>query len=201
MSNCYIIVTLLEFFTPALANGFSVKFEWQQVSLSFLAPLSILADLNNAVGWMVSTCPLISKSSSPCINPLMSVPRGPITLGITITFIFHSLFNSLARFWYLSFFLLSFNLTLYSAGTAKSTIQLVLFLLLLLLLLLFTLCEFSHYYYYYYYYYQFEHTKPGSDDSNCFKILLLKTWVDDYLFFVYIIFLSSNISSKVVLLW
>ena len=32
--------------------------------------LSILVDLNNAVVWMVSTRPLISKSFSPCINPL-----------------------------------------------------------------------------------------------------------------------------------
>ena len=33
----------------------------------------ILADLNNAVVWIVSTCPLISKSSSPCVNPLLTV--------------------------------------------------------------------------------------------------------------------------------
>ena len=31
---------------------------------------SILADLNNAVVWMVSIRPFISKSSSPFINPL-----------------------------------------------------------------------------------------------------------------------------------
>ena len=30
--------------------------------------LGILADLNNAVVWMVSNRPLISNSSSPCIN-------------------------------------------------------------------------------------------------------------------------------------
>ena len=33
--------------------------------------LNILADLNNAVVWMISTGPLISKSSSPCTNPLV----------------------------------------------------------------------------------------------------------------------------------
>ena len=48
--------------------------------------LSILADLNNAVVWMVSTRPLISKSSSPCINPLV------IVLSASITFMFHSFF-------------------------------------------------------------------------------------------------------------
>ena len=34
--------------------------------------LSTVADLNNAVVWMVSTCPQISKSSSPFTNPLVS---------------------------------------------------------------------------------------------------------------------------------
>ena len=80
--------------------------------------LSILVVLSNVEVWMVST--LISKSSSPWINPLMTVPSAPVTIGITITFMFHSFFNSLAR--YLSFFSFSFNFTLLSAGTAKSTI-------------------------------------------------------------------------------
>ena len=52
--------------------------------------LSVLADLNNAVVWMVSTCPIISKSSSPFNNPLMTVPRAPITIGINVTFMLHS---------------------------------------------------------------------------------------------------------------
>ena len=89
--------------------------------------LSILADLNNSVLWMVSTCPLISKSSSPCTNPLMTVPRAPITISIIFTFIFYSFFNSLAKFRHLSLFSLSFNFTQGSAGTAKSTIRQVLF--------------------------------------------------------------------------
>ena len=65
--------------------------------------LSILADLKNAVVWMVSTCPLISKSSSPCANPLVTVLSVPITIGITVTFMFHSFFSSLAKSRYLSF--------------------------------------------------------------------------------------------------
>ena len=52
--------------------------------------LSILADLSNAVVWIVSTHPLISKSSSPFTNPLVTVPRAPVTIGITVTFMFHS---------------------------------------------------------------------------------------------------------------
>ena len=38
---------------------------------------------------MVSTCPLIFKSSHSCTNPLVTVPSAPITIGITITFMFH----------------------------------------------------------------------------------------------------------------
>ena len=54
--------------------------------------LSILAVLNNAVVWMVSTHPPISKSSSPFSNPLVTVPNAPITMGIIFTCMFHSFF-------------------------------------------------------------------------------------------------------------
>ena len=56
--------------------------------------LSILADLNNAVAWMVSIWPLISKSSSPFTNCLRIVPSVPITIDITVTFMFHNFFYS-----------------------------------------------------------------------------------------------------------
>ena len=104
---------------------------------SSIIVFSIIVGLNNAVVWIVTTRPLISKSSRPCTNPLMTIPRAPITIGITVTFLFHSFFlffffvfvffqfPNKSR--YLSFFSLSFNFTLWSAGTAKSTILLVLF--------------------------------------------------------------------------
>ena len=41
---------------------------------------------------MVSTCPLIFKVSSPCTNPLVTVPRAPITIDVTVSFMFHSFF-------------------------------------------------------------------------------------------------------------
>ena len=88
--------------------------------------LRILANLNYAVVWMVSTRPLISK---PFINHLVTVSRTPITIGVTVTFMFHTFFNSLARLRYLSFFSLSFNFILWSARIAKSTILQVLFFL------------------------------------------------------------------------
>ena len=84
--------------------------------------LCILADLNNAVVWMVSTRLSVSKSSSPWINPLVTVPNALITISITVTFMFHISFNSLARSWYFSLFSPSFSFTPWSAGTVKSTI-------------------------------------------------------------------------------
>ena len=92
-----------------------------------------LADLKEAVFWMVSTRPLISKSSCPSTSPLVTVPSAPITIDITVPFIFQIFFNSQASF------SSSFSFTRWSAGTAKPTIRQV---LLLLVLLLFTPLEF-----------------------------------------------------------
>ena len=55
--------------------------------------LSILAVLNNVVVWMVSTRPPTSNSSSPFSNPLVTVPKASITIGIIVTFMFHSFFQ------------------------------------------------------------------------------------------------------------
>ena len=87
--------------------------------------LRILAVLSNAVIWIVTTRPPTSKSPRPFNNPLVIVPKAPITIGTIVTFMFHSFFSSLAKSRYLSFFLHSFSFILW------------LLLLLLLLLLLF----------------------------------------------------------------
>ena len=89
--------------------------------------LSILAVFNNAVVWMVSTRSPTSKSSRPFNNPLVTVPKAPVTIGIIITFMFHSFFNSLARSRYLSLFSHSLSFILWPGGTAKSTILQILF--------------------------------------------------------------------------
>ena len=89
--------------------------------------LRILAVLNNAVIWIVSTRPPTSKSSRAFNNPLVIVPKAPITIGTIVTFMFHRFFNSLARSRYLSFFSHSFRIILWSAGIAKSTILQILF--------------------------------------------------------------------------
>ena len=108
-----IILFIWEIFTIELADG---VFFWilsesktPQVSTTLL---SILADLNNAVDGWVSTCPLISKSSSPCTNTLVTVLSAPIITGITVTFTFHSFSSSLAKSRYLFLFLLSFSFIL-----------------------------------------------------------------------------------------
>ena len=104
--------------------------------------LRILVVLSNAAIWIVSTRPPTSKSSRPFNNPLVIVPKAPITIGTIVTFMFHSFFNSLARSRYLFFFSHSFRFILWSARTTKSTILQILFFFfffffLLLLLLLF----------------------------------------------------------------
>ena len=103
----------------------------------FRTLLSFLADLNNIVVWMVSIRSLISHSSILFTNPFGSFPSILITSSITVTLMLHSFsFSSLARSlcWYL--FLFSLLFTLWSVGTAKSTIQQTLSLSLSLSLLL-----------------------------------------------------------------
>ena len=88
---------------------------------------SILAVFNNAVVWMVSTRPPISKSSCPFNNPFVTVPKAPITISIIVIFMFHVFFNSLAWLRYLPFFSHYFSFILWSVRTAKLTILQVLF--------------------------------------------------------------------------
>ena len=97
--------------------------------------LGILADLNDTDSLMVvSTCSLISMSTSPFTTPLGIVPSAPITTGITVTFMFHFVwgcvlfsflfFFSFSGKVYVVIFSLSF-IFLWSAGTPMSTIQVV----------------------------------------------------------------------------
>ena len=59
--------------------------------------LGILAVLNNAVVWMFSTTLSTSKSSRPFINPLVTVPKATITIGIIVTFMFYIFFSILLQ--------------------------------------------------------------------------------------------------------
>ena len=95
-----------------------------QVSMTLLG---ILAVFNNDVVWMVSTRPATYKSSRPFNNPLVTVPKAPITIGIIVIFMLHRFFNSLAWSRYLTLFSHSFSFILWSAGTAKSTLLQIFF--------------------------------------------------------------------------
>ena len=71
--------------------------------------LSILVVLNNAVVWMVSTCPSTSKSSNPFNNLFITVLKAPIMIGIIITSLLLLLLSLLLLFPYYLFFLLIFT--------------------------------------------------------------------------------------------
>ena len=91
--------------------------------------LSILADLENCLVFVWSPLnPFISNSSILFINSLLTVPSSPIAINICITFMFYSFLSSQARSRYSSFFSFSFSFAMWSARTAKPTIQQVLFL-------------------------------------------------------------------------
>ena len=51
--------------------------------------LSILTNRINSLVWMVFTRLFISKYTSLCTNPLVTVPCALITIGINVTFMFH----------------------------------------------------------------------------------------------------------------
>ena len=102
---------------------------------------------------MVSSRPVISKSFSSWYQSFCGCSKTPITIGIIVTFMFHSFFNSLARSRCLSFFSLSFNFTRWSAGTAKSTAKFSFFFFADYYKV--WLSGWDYYYYYYYYNYFF----------------------------------------------
>ena len=90
-----IIITIIIFLIHTSVSWLFSTGVWVTTSL-LKSPgtlLSILADLNNAVVWMVSTRPLNSKSTSPCTKPLVTVPSTPDTTGITVVFMFHFFFQ------------------------------------------------------------------------------------------------------------
>ena len=74
-----IIIYSLEFFTGV----------WVTASVLVSPGHFSVTVLINAVVWIVSTRPLTSKSSSSFNNPLVTVPKAPITIGIIVTSMFH----------------------------------------------------------------------------------------------------------------
>ena len=87
-----LLYTRIEFFISALLMDFPWSLSESKSPQISRTLLSILAVLNNVVVWMFSTHPTTCKSSSPFTNPLVTVPNAPITIGIIVTFMFHSFF-------------------------------------------------------------------------------------------------------------
>ena len=95
--------------------------------------LSIPADLNNTVVWMVSTSPFISNASS-LFTFLWGLYRAyQLQLVSRSPSCFHCFFSSLARSRCLSLFSLSFNFTPLSAETLLLLLLLLYFLRIFLL--------------------------------------------------------------------
>ena len=88
-----------DFFTLALVDGLSLDFGGGGSKSPHISStlLSILADLNNAVVWIVLIRPPLFKSSSPLSKRLESVPSAQMTIGITVILMFLSFLRSLAR--------------------------------------------------------------------------------------------------------
>ena len=128
----YYYILLQESFSQRLLINFHWSLSDSKSSRISRILLSIPANLNSGVVWMVSTLPVIFKSSTHFNNLSVTVPRVPIIIGIIVTFMFHNFFSSLARSMYLSF-LLSFNFTLWSTGTAKKVCMFSIFFLLIII--------------------------------------------------------------------
>ena len=98
---------------PALAELFSLEFEWSQLFSCLPNSPQYFEDIYNPVVFMVSFLPLNSKSSSPFINPLRIVLGTQITIGVTVIFMLHCCFFFILFLWkflctYLSFFFFDF---------------------------------------------------------------------------------------------
>ena len=130
-SNAFLVWYLLSFwiFLTSFSHQnklIAIYSKSPQVSRTLL---SILANLNNAVG---SFDGLSSSSDFQLFQfPYHAFETILIASVITSIPVFHSFLNSLERFKYLSLFLFSLIFTLWSAGMAKITIQLVYFFLLI----------------------------------------------------------------------
>ena len=88
---------------------------------------SILANLTNAIAWIVSTRSIISKSSGPFSISLVILVQRSNYNWYNRHFHLSQCFDSLSKSRYLSLFSLSFNFTVWSIGTIKSTVLHALF--------------------------------------------------------------------------
>ena len=124
------------FFTPALVLHWCLS-DSKSPSVSRTL-VSIQADLNNAIVWMVSTCLLISKSSRSFGNYSKRTNYNWYPRYLHFSY----LFSSLARSKYVSLFLRSFLFTLWSAETEMFTIRQVLFIIIIIIIISYAIASY-----------------------------------------------------------
>ena len=93
-----------------------MDFEWQQVSSSQLDSSQYSGPSQKCSGLDGQQSSFYFQVLLSLYFPLVTLPRAPITIGIIVTFMFHSFFNPRASSTY-SFSSFSFNISLWSAGT------------------------------------------------------------------------------------
>ena len=117
-------VSYIDILTPLI---FHTSVSWgffTRVTVSFLKSPGLFSVFWPILVMLLSGWSLLILWFLSLVVPLSNhsgiVPSAPIAIGITVTFMFHSLFvfSSLARCWKLSLFSVYSNFTLWSAGTA-----------------------------------------------------------------------------------
>ena len=106
-SCCYYFFTLLKVFHTRVNQWFLTGSDNKSLQISRIL-LSILAVLNIAVVWMVSTRPLISMPSSTSTKRLLIVLGEALTIGITVICIFRNIFQFSSKVLVLLFFFVFF---------------------------------------------------------------------------------------------
>ena len=86
----FIIIIIIK-----LHASFSHKRDSKSPQISKIL-LSILADLNYTLVWMVSIRLAISNTSSPLSKPLGIILSTPVTIGVTVALLYHRFLISLA---------------------------------------------------------------------------------------------------------
>ena len=117
-----------------LADGFPLRFEWQQISSNLQDTSQYSVRSQKCYSLDVFHSSFYFQVLQSCTNYLVTVLSALIANYITVIFMFHSFLSSLVKSMYLSLFLLWLSFTLWSAWTTKVTVFQFLYLLFFLLL-------------------------------------------------------------------